>query len=135
MVLEKEVGSGGQAAHLLRSGQTVLCCAQDAADEAELLQSELGCFRALLFLEEAADGQPSTAACGSEEKEQEVVRLGLLICFLNWKLHILGKERGEGKAEFGPNKPTYESVPIDLTLTIICLNSQTIRNRKKCFQK
>lgn len=43
-------------AHLLGGGQTVLCCAKDAADEAELLKSELGHFGALLFLEEAADG-------------------------------------------------------------------------------
>lgn len=40
-------GGGGwvaRAAHLLGGGQTVLCCAQDAADEAELLQGELGYF-------------------------------------------------------------------------------------------
>lgn len=80
---------GAGAAHLLGGGQTVLRCAQDAADEAQLLHSELGRFGALLLLEEAADGQASTAACGSEEKEQEVVRLGLLICFLNWKRHIV----------------------------------------------
>lgn len=97
-------GERWPAAHLLRGGQTVLRRAQDAADEAELLQGELGRFGALLLLEEAADGQPSTAAGGSEEKEQEVVRPGLLICFLSWKLHILRKERGEGKAGRGPKR-------------------------------
>lgn len=41
-------GGGGaraaRAAHLLGGGQAVLCSAQDAADEAELLQGELGHF-------------------------------------------------------------------------------------------
>lgn len=119
---------GSRAAHLLGSGQAVLGSAKDAADEAELLQGEPGHFGALLFLEEAADGQPSTAACGPEETEQEVVRPGLFICFLNWELHILRRERGEGKtAGHGPNKSTHnESLPTDLTLTVICLNSLTI---------
>lgn len=57
-------------AHLLGGGQTVLGCAEDAADEAELLQSEPGHFGALLLFEEAADGQPPTAAAGPEEKDR-----------------------------------------------------------------
>jgi hypothetical protein len=87
-----------RTAHLLSGGQTVLGCAQDAADEAELLKSELGCFRALLFFEEAADGQSSTAAGGSREKEWELVRQELLIiCFLNRKLRMLRQRKMAGQ--------------------------------------
>lgn len=84
-------------AHLLGGGQAVLCSAQDAADEAELLQGELGRLGALLFLEQAADGQPAAAACGSEEKQQELVRPGLLPGFLTWKQHISRKRKGGRK--------------------------------------
>lgn len=57
-------------AHLLGGGQTVFGCAEDAADEAQLLQSEPGHFGALLLFEEAADGQPPAAAAGPEEKDR-----------------------------------------------------------------
>lgn len=91
-------------AHLLGGGQAVLGGAQDAADEAELLQGELGRLGALLFLEQAADGQPAAAACGSEEKQQELVRPGLLPGFLTWKQHILRKRKGGRKGWTWPKQ-------------------------------
>lgn len=91
-------------AHLLGGGQAVLCGAQDAADEAELLQGELGRLGALLFLEQAADGQPAAAACGSEEKQQELVRPGLFPGFLTWKQHILRKRKGGRKGWTWPKQ-------------------------------
>lgn len=87
-------------AHLLGGGQTVLCCAQDAADKAELLDSELGYFRPLLFLEEAADGQPSAAGCGSEEREQELVRLAEAET-----AHVKTMKRWEERLDMAPTNP------------------------------
>lgn len=54
---------------LLRGDQAVFGRAEDAADEAELVHGELGRLRALLLLQQAADGQAAAVAARPAEGE------------------------------------------------------------------
>lgn len=53
---------------LLCCSQTVLRSAQNATDQAELVYSELCCFRDFFFFQQAADGKTPAVSAGSGQR-------------------------------------------------------------------
>lgn len=56
---------GCVCARLLCGSQAVLCSAEDAANQAELVHGELCSFRAFFLLQQTADGKTPTVTAGS----------------------------------------------------------------------